>query len=204
MKTIQLEFEVGEGLKVDISLEICGFAISLQKNIEYFNPDTGRGEVWKPSKNDLKSLIIEVKEVMMDLHIQQPPCFVLKLTRPDCRASNCVDKSMQIFYISLPVDLTNSKPRIKCKHDLYHELMHIEDVLYNRFPSIGRCENDRQMACFLALTNFLLGFSIEGRLERMDKPHRERKDEENQWLTLNKIGRELCDRDLVSKEQTIM
>ena len=191
LKTVEIEVEVGERFAVNILLEVNGFGIPCQENIEYWNPETDNIDLWKPSRDDVKPLVSEVKEVMEELHIQQPPYFVLYFKKQVNMPANCVGKRRQIFYVSLPIRFTNGKPCIKRKHDLYHELMHIKDVLCGRFPSIGRGNH------FHALMNLLWGFSIEGRLERMGKPHIERQKAANQSLFLGVYGR----KELISKEK---
>ena len=169
LKCVPFEFEVGEAFSVPIFEEIDGFGIRF-----------GEVEYWDNEKDDLcfpdvKSLVCEVKEVMKELEIPQPEYFVLHLlsitpsNRPQS-AFNFVDRGRQKFYVGLSIEVIGGKAKIKSRHHLYHELMHIKDIVCGRFPTIGRGVRN------ISLINFLWGFSIEGRLERMGKPHLEREE----------------------------
>lgn len=193
---IELEFDVGEGLPVYIDREVGVFGISFPEEDIIFD--------WQmPSEDALKQLTNEVKEVMNELHIKQPSYFILKLENYVQPFSNNVS-SNDVFLLRLPVQQI-SKDKItvhyrgRDKHELYHELMHIKDVLSPRFPTIG-C-GIREMK----IINLLWGFSIEGRLERMGKPHQEREEAirllENSKTASREQAEGLCDK-LWGKEVT--
>ena len=177
-----MEFEVGEGFSVDIIQEIDGFGFSYQ-----LEPD----EV--PSREGLTQLIIKIKEVMKEFDLEQPSYFILDLLPPNRwveKASFNVDKQKQIFIIRLPIYPTNHKPRIRDKHDVYHEFIHIKDVLDGRFPSIGLGNR------FLKIINVFWDSSIEGRLVRMGKSNVKR---ENKVKELSACLRRLY---RISREQS--
>jgi len=202
LKEIWLECEVGERLSVHINTEMCGFGISFD---EYDMPS----DCNMPSEDALKRLIKEVKKVMSELNIEQPSYFILKLENRVQHFSNNVG-SNGVFLLRLPSQISKDKIEVHYKHlrndihdrqELYHELIHVKDVVCDRFPTIGRGKN-------MVLINFLWGFSIEGRLERMRKPHLEReeaiqlhKDPELSGSVSRKQAEELCE-ELWGKEVT--
>ena len=92
-----------------------------------------------------------------------------------------MDKGKEIIYLSLMIDcgygglgIQIYKEGIPYDHVYYHELMHAKDVLEGRFPSCGRFVPYN--APELSLITFLWHFSIEGRLQKLGKPHKEKED----------------------------
>lgn len=167
---ISVEVEIGEGFYVPIYDKIDGFCISYGDNTDYYSDEKDRF-----CYPNAKRLVCEVKDVMTELDVRQPECFILCLLsltpkgHPQ-RAFSCVGAKKQKFIVGFSIWRTDNIAQIKCKHHLYHELMHIKDTISNRFPSIGRGIRN------MALINFIWGFSIEGRLEKMGKLHLEREE----------------------------
>lgn len=94
------------------------------------------------------------------------------VSNPTC----CVDKRKEVIYLRLPIDVVDGQLGILSEiHDdyiFYHELMHAKDCLEGRFPSGGFINPGENPE--LALITSLWHFSIEGRLEENDKPHKSR------------------------------
>ena len=163
---IELEFEVGDGFAIRIDKEMCGLCFSFREPLD---------DELMPSKDAFKHLINEIKSVMKELGLEHPSrCFILKFKNAAQHFSNNVS-SNGVFLLRMPVKSYIGADRIKIhyrhkknqmydKQELYHELMHIRDILCGRFPTIGH-------GVKMSLINFLWGFSIEGRLEKMGKPH---------------------------------
>lgn len=85
-----------------------------------------------------------------------------------------MDKRKEIVYIRLPITFVDGQVAIDVdaedyNHVLYHELMHAKDCLEGRFPSCGLIDPYENVE--LALITSLWHFSIEGRLEKLNKPH---------------------------------
>jgi len=163
---IELEFEVGDGFAIRIDKEMCGFSFSFREPLD---------DELMPSKDAFKHLINEIKSVMKELGLEHPSrCFILKFKNAAQHFSNNVS-SNGIFLLRIPVKSYIGAVRIEIhyrhkknqmcdKLELYHELMHIKDVVCGRFPTIG-------LGVKMSLINFLWDFSINGRLEKMGKPH---------------------------------
>jgi hypothetical protein len=158
-------------LVFEIVEEVDGFWIS-------YDPEAFEG--WKPSTGDLKWIVEGIKRVMRDLNIQAP-YFALELvpfgglssvSNPTC----CVDKRKEVIYLRLPIDVVDGhlaiSSEIRDDYIFYHELMHAKDCLEGRFPSGGFINPDENPE--LALITSLWHFSIEGRLEKNNKPHKGR------------------------------
>lgn len=177
---VDLKFEIGEDFSVYVDREISGFGFSFGSLI--------CEELWSsPSvlTGALKQVMNEVREVMNELHVDKPShCFILKFDNYAQFMSNRVS-SNGFFLLRLPVrplpdqDIIDIHFRYKKneefdRRELYHELMHIKDIIDGKFPTIGKSLN-------VDLLNNLWGFSINGRLQNMKKPHME-KDEAISWL----------------------
>jgi len=184
-----IEVEVGEGFTFDIVAEVNGFWIN------YRSEDF---EGWKPSRSELKWVTECIRNVMADLRMEIPhfaleivPCWGLGTRNPTC----VVDKRKEIIYLRLPIDVVNGTLCIPLETEethedyvFYHELMHAKDILEGRFPSSGFInpyENPE-----LALITSLSHFSLEGRLEKMGKPHKDKRNViENEYLWASRLER---------------
>ena len=188
---IELEFEVGDGFAIRIDKEMYGFYFSFPEPFD---------DELMPSKDAFKQLINEIKAVMKELGLERPSrCFILKFKNAAQHFSNNVSGN-GVFLLQIPVKgyvgvdrieirYRHKKNQIYDKQELYHELIHIKDVVSGRFPTIGRDVKN------ISLINFLWMFSIEGRLKKMRKPHLEREEA----IRLHKA---CALRNLISREQS--
>lgn len=164
-KSIDIEFEIGQGFPFEIMDEIDGFWIS------YLMPQRERKKI---KKFNLKLLVKRIKNVMKDLKIEVPH-FALEIISNGRRAAACsVDKQKETIHLRLPVRFRNERILVPTRgiHEDYifhHELMHAKDILENRFPSSGIINVEENPKGFL--NTLAWNFSIEGRLEKHEKPH---------------------------------
>ncbi|MBA7593848.1 hypothetical protein ES703_00782 [subsurface metagenome] len=204
-----IEVEVGSGFAFNIVEEVDGFWIDYDP--EQFELHLGL-KGWRPLKNDLRWLVGLIKKVMKDLDIRAPRHFALELVpigmlggwgNPSC----CMDKRREVIYLRLAANVVEGHLAILSEYQgeyiFYHELMHAKDCLEGRFPSAGLFEDKNPE---LVLIESLFHFSIEGRLEKWDKPHEPREktiENEYRWAselrglkkTITKeFIRDLCDK----------
>jgi len=162
-------------------------------------------EIYKPSHSDLQWLVRRIERVMKDLKVF-PPYVALMLYEwgsigafgtPMCG----MDKHRKILYLSLQYTTHGGFGIPSEIHEdwiLYHELMHGKDVFERRFPSSGPYSQEKYPK--MGLITALWHFSIEGRLEKIGKPHKPKErtiQDEHFWLresvTKDKL-QQLCER----------
>jgi hypothetical protein len=182
-RLIGIEVEVGDGIVFEIMEETDDFWISLDYYLEgeWDNMKLSSKEKDKLRKriiDDLKWVILDIKKVSEDLSIKAPH-FALHFDfcplgprEPLC----IVDKRKEVVYVRLPITFVEGQVCIDVNAEdydyiLYHELMHAKDSLEGRFPSCGLIDPYENVE--LALITSLWHFSIEGRLEKLNKPHYE-------------------------------
>lgn len=160
---MNLEFEKGQGYSVEITHNINDFLISYQK--------IGFNEL-SLDKTDIKLLLERITKIASTLNVK-PSQFLLELIPSHYAAACHVDKR-GIVHLVLPIDIYENhiappSRGIDDDYLIYHELMHAKDVLEGKESSSGFIDVGKDLTEYLS--GFLRDFSIEGRLERNDKPH---------------------------------
>jgi hypothetical protein len=180
-RLIEIEVEIGDGVDFEVMEEVDNFWISLDYYLEdeWDSMKLSSKEKDKLRKriiDDLKWVIADVKRVSKDLSIEAHhfalhfDFYPLGRRGPTC----IVDKRKEIIYVRLPITFVDGQVAIDVNgeeydHVLYHELMHAKDCLEGRFPSCGLIDPWKNVE--LALVTSFWHFSIEGRLEKLNKPH---------------------------------
>lgn len=125
---------------------------------------------------DLSLIIQRIKHVMKELEVDTGAHLVVEIEFNGTSAACGVNKERNIIHLYLPITIDgNGSPVIPSRdiHEdylLYHELMHAKDTLEGRIPSGGLIDAINDFDIYLS--GVATNFSVEGRLEKLGKPHR--------------------------------